>query len=223
MITAKNFSVKQLKTLRNRCLNPGCYANHLERWLGYFDEEQLIILDGDDLKTNPIGLMSELQSMLGLQPKLDYARHLRYVPKKGFFCQLLDDSSASPGDRQAGDESTRNATRPLDQTIRPTVNLIDVVSNGSYHRSDHESYRGVDQGADHRSDRGSNGTVHASNDSESAQVKCLGKSKGRVYAKIDLRSINFLHKYYLKCNTMLFKLLVRLKVRIPAWLLDELS
>lgn len=197
------------------------------------------MVDGDDLKTNPIAVMSQLQSALNLQPKLDYARHLRYVPKKGFFCQVLNDSSAAgrPGD---ADESNRNPSRPLDRVIRQTINTMDVLNRTDHvfgNGSANEFRNGFRNGLGNRLGNGfgntsnnesSNGlttsdSVHASDDSDGAQVKCLGKSKGRVYAKIDLRSINFLHKYYLKCNTMLFKLLVRLKVRIPAWLLDELS
>lgn len=228
VITAKNFSTKQLRTLRNRALNPGCYANHLERWLGYFDHEQLILLDGDELRTNPVAVMSQLQAKLNLEPRLDYARHLRYVPKKGFFCQLLNDSW--PDDRPASnpEETARNLTQPnqLSRAVRQTINLVDVL-NGSDHESGHgkgsgkESGNGQDYGPGHGS---TSQPVQASGDDfEGAQVKCLGKSKGRIYPKIDLRSINFLHKYFLKCNTMLFKLLVRLKARIPAWLLDELS
>lgn len=225
VITAKNFSSKPLKTLRNRSLNPGCYANHLERWLGYFDKQQLILLDGDELRTNPVAVMSQLQSKLNLEPRLDYSRHLRYVPKKGFFCQLLNDSWASdssgsrPASKDDAEETTRNvnSTRPnqLSRTVRQTI--IDVL-NGSDHGTGHR----FGQAPDHES-TASQPVQASSDDSESAQVKCLGKSKGRIYPKIDLRSINFLHKYFLKCNTMLFKLLVRLKARIPAWLLDELS
>ena len=190
------------------------------------------MVDGDDLKTNPTTVMSQLQSALDLQPKLDYARHLRFVPKKGFFCQVLNDSSANgrPGD---ADESNRNASQQLNRTIRQTTSLIDVL-NGTDHASNRNGFAdGFANGSGNAPGNASNNglshvwtaseTVHASDDLDGAQVKCLGKSKGRVYAKIDLRSINYLHKYYLKCNTMLFKLLVRLKVRIPPWLLDELS
>lgn len=34
-------TMKKLKDLRNRCLNPGTYATHLERWLAYFPSQQV--------------------------------------------------------------------------------------------------------------------------------------------------------------------------------------
>lgn len=41
VITADDTSPKQLRDLKNRCLNPGLYAQHLERWLSYFPPQQV--------------------------------------------------------------------------------------------------------------------------------------------------------------------------------------
>lgn len=68
---------KPLRDLRNRCLNPGKYAQHLERWLSYYTPQQLHIIDGEQLKSNPVEVMNELQRFLKITPVFDYATHLR--------------------------------------------------------------------------------------------------------------------------------------------------
>uniref|UniRef100_A0A8D9AFM7 [heparan sulfate]-glucosamine N-sulfotransferase n=1 Tax=Cacopsylla melanoneura TaxID=428564 RepID=A0A8D9AFM7_9HEMI len=148
IITANESAPKPIKDLRNRCLNPGKYAQHLERWLIHFPPQQLHIIDGDQLKSNPIDVMDSLQKFLKITPVFDYSSHLRYEPKKGFFCQVVN----------------------TDQT------------------------------------------------------KCLGRSKGRKYPRMDLRSYRFLQRHYLSYNTALVKLLKKLGTRtFPQWLKDDLS
>ncbi|KAJ9581959.1 hypothetical protein L9F63_003712, partial [Diploptera punctata] len=90
VITASDTAPKQLRELRNRCLNPGKYSQHLERWLSYYPPQQLHIIDGDQLRSNPVETMNELQRFLKIQPPFDYSKHLRYDPKKGFFCQVIN-------------------------------------------------------------------------------------------------------------------------------------
>ncbi|EEB17253.1 heparan sulfate N-deacetylase/N-sulfotransferase, putative [Pediculus humanus corporis] len=89
VITASDVSLRPLRELRNRCLNPGKYAQHLERWLSYYPAQQLHIIDGDRLKLNPLEIMNELQKFLKISPPFDYSKRLRYDPKKGFFCQVI--------------------------------------------------------------------------------------------------------------------------------------
>ena len=60
-----------------RCLNPGKYSQHLERWLSYYPPQQLHIIDGDQLRSNPVETMNELQRFLKIQPPFDYSKHLR--------------------------------------------------------------------------------------------------------------------------------------------------
>ncbi|PNF18256.1 Bifunctional heparan sulfate N-deacetylase/N-sulfotransferase [Cryptotermes secundus] len=91
VITASDTSPKPLRELRNRCLNPGKYSQHLERWLSYYPPQQLHIIDGDQLRSNPVETMNELQRFLKIQPPFDYSKHLRYDPKKGFFCQVVNE------------------------------------------------------------------------------------------------------------------------------------
>ncbi|XP_018322286.1 bifunctional heparan sulfate N-deacetylase/N-sulfotransferase [Agrilus planipennis] len=90
VITANDTAPKPLRDLRNRCLNPGKYAQHLERWLLYFPQQQIHIIDGEDLKSNPVNVMTEIQRFLKISPPFDYANHLKFDPKKGFYCQVVN-------------------------------------------------------------------------------------------------------------------------------------
>lgn len=63
----------------SRCLNPGKYAQHLERWMSYFTPQSLHIIDGEELKTNPVEVMNELQKFLKITPFFNYTEHLRYL------------------------------------------------------------------------------------------------------------------------------------------------
>ena len=92
MITASDIAPKPLKDLRNRCLNPGKYAQHIEKWLTYYAPQQIHIIDGEMLKLNPIDVMNDVQRFLKISPIVDYSNLLRYDVKKGFFCQIIDGS-----------------------------------------------------------------------------------------------------------------------------------
>lgn len=47
------------------------------------------IIDGEELKSNPVEVMNELQKFLKITPFFNYTEHLRFDPKKGFFCQVI--------------------------------------------------------------------------------------------------------------------------------------
>ncbi|RZC33289.1 bifunctional heparan sulfate N-deacetylase/N-sulfotransferase [Asbolus verrucosus] len=89
VITASDTAPKPLRDLRNRCLNPGKYAQHLERWLTFFSPQSLHIIDGEELKSNPVEVMNEMQKFLKITPFFNYTDHLRFDPKKGFYCQVI--------------------------------------------------------------------------------------------------------------------------------------
>lgn len=91
VIMASDTAPKPLRDLRNRCLNPGKYAQHLERWLSYYSPQQLHIIDGEQLRQNPVETLHELQKFLKITPAFNYSTHLRYDPKKGFFCQVTNE------------------------------------------------------------------------------------------------------------------------------------
>lgn len=89
VITANDSAQKQLRDLRNRCLNPGKYSHYLERWLLEFGPHQLIILDGAQLRSDPGALLNGLQKSLKISPVVDYNKLLKYDSRKGFFCQAV--------------------------------------------------------------------------------------------------------------------------------------
>nr|CAI5842620.1 unnamed protein product [Callosobruchus analis] len=97
VVTASDTAPKALRDLRNRCLNPGKYAQHLERWMTYFPPQSIHIIDGEELKNNPVEVMNELQKFLKITPFFNYSEHLRFDPKKGFYCQVKGDHTKCLG------------------------------------------------------------------------------------------------------------------------------
>ncbi|XP_036293613.1 bifunctional heparan sulfate N-deacetylase/N-sulfotransferase 2 isoform X3 [Pipistrellus kuhlii] len=79
-----------LRSLQNRCLVPGYYSTHLQRWLTYYPSGQLLIMDGEELRTNPAASMENIQKFLGVTPFRNYTRILRFDEGKGFWCQGLE-------------------------------------------------------------------------------------------------------------------------------------
>ncbi|ESO93397.1 hypothetical protein LOTGIDRAFT_232790 [Lottia gigantea] len=92
VISASDIAPRKLRDLRNRCLNPGMYAQHLVRWLDYYQPSQIFIIDGEQLKNDPINVMHRVQRFLQVEKYYDYSQHLRYDPKKGFFCEVLSNN-----------------------------------------------------------------------------------------------------------------------------------
>jgi hypothetical protein len=86
-LNSKNDStLKQMRHLRNRCLDPGIYSKHLKNWLKYFLAEQIIHIDGDALVKTPYECLNELQNKISVETQIDYKTILKYNNKKGFFC-----------------------------------------------------------------------------------------------------------------------------------------
>jgi hypothetical protein len=94
VITASNQAPKSLREIKRRCLHPGLYAQHLERWLDFYDVSQIHIVDGEVLRVNPVLSMNQIQEFLGVEPFLDYSQHLKFNPRKGFFCQVRQNASS---------------------------------------------------------------------------------------------------------------------------------
>ncbi|XP_023649120.1 bifunctional heparan sulfate N-deacetylase/N-sulfotransferase 1-like [Paramormyrops kingsleyae] len=90
VITAAPDAPIKLRVLQNRCLVPGWYATHLERWLSQYHPSQVMVLDGQMLRTDPTSTMDKVQKFLGLPNIVNYHKILAFDPKKGFWCQLLE-------------------------------------------------------------------------------------------------------------------------------------
>ncbi|CAI9561319.1 unnamed protein product, partial [Staurois parvus] len=76
VVTAGSHASQQLKNLQSRCLVPGWYATHLERWLTYYPPSQLHIVDGQELRSNPAAAMDNVQKFLGVTPHFNYTQAL---------------------------------------------------------------------------------------------------------------------------------------------------
>ncbi|XP_039615545.1 bifunctional heparan sulfate N-deacetylase/N-sulfotransferase 4 [Polypterus senegalus] len=90
VITARHHAPAELRALQNKCLLPGWYAVHIERWLTFFPPTQLLIIDGQQLRNDPAAVMDEVQKFLGVSPYYNYSQALTFDPQKGFWCQLLE-------------------------------------------------------------------------------------------------------------------------------------
>ncbi|XP_018607706.1 bifunctional heparan sulfate N-deacetylase/N-sulfotransferase 1-like isoform X3 [Scleropages formosus] len=90
IITADRRAPAKVRVLQNRCLVPGLYATHLERWLSRYHSSQVLVLDGQLLRSEPASVMDKVQKFLGLANIVNYHKILAFDPKKGFWCQLLD-------------------------------------------------------------------------------------------------------------------------------------
>ncbi|NXJ93242.1 NDST4 sulfotransferase, partial [Corythaixoides concolor] len=90
VITSSHWAPSEIRTLQRRCLTPGWYAVHIERWLTHFPASQLLIIDGQQLRSDPATVMDEVQKFLGVSPHYNYSEALTFDPQKGFWCQLLE-------------------------------------------------------------------------------------------------------------------------------------
>ena len=52
---------------------------HLERWLEEFPADQLHVIDGEQLRTDPVAVMMQLQHFLQVQNIQDYSNLIRCV------------------------------------------------------------------------------------------------------------------------------------------------
>ncbi|KAM9580721.1 bifunctional heparan sulfate N-deacetylase/N-sulfotransferase 4 isoform 1-T1 [Guaruba guarouba] len=90
VITSSQWASSEIRTLQKRCLTPGWYAVHIERWLTHYPASQLLIIDGQQLRSDPATVMDEVQKFLGVSPHYNYSEALMFDPQKGFWCQLLE-------------------------------------------------------------------------------------------------------------------------------------
>ena len=85
--TVENNGDKQLTNLGHRCLNPGLYAYHLERWLTYFPPSQvssLLLLGVKFISVASPGGQPLLFSLFSLREYVDFCNS-----KLDILCQAL--------------------------------------------------------------------------------------------------------------------------------------
>ncbi|NXL46228.1 NDST4 sulfotransferase, partial [Podilymbus podiceps] len=113
VITSDHWAPSEIRALQKRCLTPGWYAVHIERWLTYYPASQLLIIDGQQLRSDPATVMDEVQKFLGVSPHYNYSEALTFDPQKGFWCQLLEG-----GKTKCLGKSKGRKYPPMDQEAR---------------------------------------------------------------------------------------------------------
>ncbi|XP_050545353.1 heparan sulfate glucosamine 3-O-sulfotransferase 5-like [Daktulosphaira vitifoliae] len=68
-----------------RPISVSTYHNHIYRWLDVFPREQLFVVNGDRLITNPVSELRRIESFLGLDHRIG-AEHFYFNRTKGFYC-----------------------------------------------------------------------------------------------------------------------------------------
>ncbi|XP_061420826.1 bifunctional heparan sulfate N-deacetylase/N-sulfotransferase 2-like isoform X1 [Lethenteron reissneri] len=86
-----------LRVLQGRCLQPGLYSSHADKWLSLYPPGQLLIVDGQQFRSNPAVVLDSVQRFLGLSPHFNFANALTFDEHKGFWCVAGVASVASEG------------------------------------------------------------------------------------------------------------------------------
>lgn len=115
-------------SVRQRCLHPGYYSQHLTNWLNHYPSRQIIIIDGQWFKYNPVLVMNRLQLLLRVNKPLDYANQLVYNEQKGFYCQRLRRDSHNDGIHCLGKSKGRKYA-PMSQKVRLYLNRHYLAHN----------------------------------------------------------------------------------------------
>ena len=66
-------------------INVSMYDVHYQRWLKWFDKKQVLVLNGDELITNPVPLLNKVESFLNIS---HYFKNSMFTlnKEKGFYC-----------------------------------------------------------------------------------------------------------------------------------------
>lgn len=80
MAVNKNGNIKYSKQMKM-----SIYESGLEIYLKYFPRNQILIIDGNNLKLDPVGVFKNVTSFLGL-PSFPVEKHFVLNDEKGFYC-----------------------------------------------------------------------------------------------------------------------------------------
>lgn len=117
--------------LRKRCLIPGLYAHHLERWMFYFPSSQILTIDGEQLRQDPVQVMEQVQMFIGVKTIIDYGARIRYNERKGFYCVVGERNGSNCLGKSKGRKyppMTDSAVEYLRQYYRePNRQLVELL------------------------------------------------------------------------------------------------
>uniref|UniRef100_A0A8B9VX34 [heparan sulfate]-glucosamine N-sulfotransferase n=1 Tax=Anas zonorhyncha TaxID=75864 RepID=A0A8B9VX34_9AVES len=93
VITSGHWAPSEIRTLQKRCLTPGWYAVHIERWLTHYPASQvisnLLIQQTHRPSESPKTSKASSLEVTGYFP-LELLAIRKFDPQKGFWCQLLE-------------------------------------------------------------------------------------------------------------------------------------
>lgn len=93
-LTFRNRTTGQIDSLWSP-LWIGLYAQHLERWLAWFPRDQIHLVSGERLISDPAGELGKVQDFLGLQ-RIVTDKHFYFNKTKGFPCLKKPEGSSKP-------------------------------------------------------------------------------------------------------------------------------
>lgn len=125
ILDANQSSSISVRHLKQRCISPGRYVHHIERWLDFFPFSQLHFVDGKVLRENPIEALKQLIESLHMEP-FPYENWLKYNSKKGFFCVGKGDGSG--GDKCLGPSKGRKYA-PMEAELKRYVDNLFLEDN----------------------------------------------------------------------------------------------
>ena len=67
---------------------PNKYVSFYVEYDCNYSLEQIMIIDGEELKSDPVSVMTRIQMFLKVDPMIDYSKQIRFNTKKGFFCPV---------------------------------------------------------------------------------------------------------------------------------------
>lgn len=95
---------------QRRAVRAGMYSDYLERWLNLFGRDQLHVVDGERLISDPASELSRLEAALGLEPVIT-RQDFVFNQTKGFFCLAARNSSSSSLSANTTTTSTSSSGR----------------------------------------------------------------------------------------------------------------
>jgi hypothetical protein len=120
----------EVQRLRNRCLSPGYYVRHFDRWLDYFAPSQFVVIDAKRFRDDPSTDLNDLIDRFGLpRDAFDFEERLQFNEKKGFFC-AVDDAGRS----KCLGQSKGRRYDPMPVELRTRLNAIYAEHNGALAR-----------------------------------------------------------------------------------------
>merc|ERR1712062_142461 len=66
----------------------GFYAVYLKHWLNFYQKENLLVIDGNELYTNPGDIMLQVQEFVGLETVIK-KEHFLFNEERGMYCLNL--------------------------------------------------------------------------------------------------------------------------------------